>query len=155
MTGTAAPKPDFTGEWQLNRQASALTPAVAAAVQSGTMRIEHREPTFECEMTIVMDGKPVQKKFEMRSDAGEVVATQGERRIVSHLRWEGDALVATWSVEGPSQKMTISFRYALEADGQRLRAAEELRGSDHDQDNAWVFERDRLDRREPLAEGRR
>ena len=38
-------KPDFSGEWVLNRQASSLSPG-ADAVQSGTMQIDHREPMF-------------------------------------------------------------------------------------------------------------
>jgi hypothetical protein len=37
--------------------------------------------------------------------------------------------------------MTVSFRFELLDAGRRLRAAEELRGTDHDQDNVWIFER--------------
>jgi len=37
--------------------------------------------------------------------------------------------------------MTIVFRYELQGGGRRLRAAEQLRGADRDQDNVWVFER--------------
>ena len=45
MRVTAQQKPDFSGDWTLNRQASMLSPA-AAAFQSGVMRIDHREPIF-------------------------------------------------------------------------------------------------------------
>ena len=45
ISGLAQEKPDFSGEWILNRQASTLSPG-ADAVQSGVWRIEHREPTF-------------------------------------------------------------------------------------------------------------
>ena len=38
-------KPDFSGDWTLNREASALSPVVAPVVQSGFVRIEHREPS--------------------------------------------------------------------------------------------------------------
>jgi hypothetical protein len=37
--------------------------------------------------------------------------------------------------------MTVSFRFELLDAGRRLRAAEALRGTDHDQDNVWIFER--------------
>jgi hypothetical protein len=38
-------RPDFSGEWILNRQAS--TPnSGAAAVESGVAWIDHREPSF-------------------------------------------------------------------------------------------------------------
>ena len=58
MTLIVQQKPDFSGDWTLNRQASTLSPA-AAAFQSGVMRIEHHEPIFRCEATYVADGKPV------------------------------------------------------------------------------------------------
>lgn len=141
MTATAQQKPDFSGEWQLNRQASMLSPIVAPVAQSGTLRIEHKEPNFKCHMTIVLDGKPVETKYELLSDGREIVGTQQGRRIVSSLRWDGDALVGTWRVEIPNSEMTISFRYELEDGRRRLRASEQLRGGARDQNNVWVFER--------------
>ena len=141
MTTTAQRKPDFSGEWQLNPQASMLSPIVAPVAQSGTLRIEHKEPNFKCHMTIVLDGKPVETNYELLSDGREIVGTQRGRRIVSSLRWDGDALVGTWRVEVPNSEMTISFRYELEDGGRRLRASEQLRGGGRDQDNVWVFER--------------
>ncbi len=134
-------KPDFSGEWQLNRQASMLSPIVAPVAQTGTLRIEHKEPHFKCHMTIVLDGKPVETKYELLSDGREIAGTEQGRRIVSSLRWDGDALVGTWRIEIPNSEMTISFRYELEDGGRRLRASERLRGGGRDQDNVWVFER--------------
>jgi len=141
MTAIAQHRPDFSGEWQLNRQASMLSPIVAPSAQSGTLRIEHKEPYFKCQMTIVLDGKPIETKYEMRSDGRETVTTQQGRRTASHLRWDGDALVATSIIAIPNGEMTISFRYELEDGGRRLRASEQLRGGGRDQDNVWVFDR--------------
>ena len=141
MPVIAQQKPDFSGEWQLNPQASMLSPIVAPAAQSGTLRIEHKEPDFKCHMTIVLDGKPVETTYELQSDGREIVGAVRERRVVSSLHWDGDALVATWRVEIPNGEMTISFRYALEDGGRRLRASEQLRGGGRDQDNVWVFDR--------------
>ena len=120
-------KPDFSGEWQLNRDASTLSPTVAAVVESGALRIEHHEPSFKCHMTIVMDGKPIESKFELQSGSPE-------------LRWDGDALVATFRVETPHGEMIIVFRYDLQEGGRRLRASEQLRGAGREQDNVWIFE---------------
>src|SRR4051812_27000422 len=100
MTLIAQQKPDFSGDWTLNRQASRLSPA-AAAFQSGVMRIEHREPIFRCQATYVADGKPVAYTFELRSDGPA-------------LRWDGDALVSTFETQDPDGEMTISFRYELQ-----------------------------------------
>jgi hypothetical protein len=141
MTLNAQQKPDFSGEWTLNLQASTLSPIVAPAAQSGVLRIEHHEPRFTGHQTIVLDGKPFESKFELLSDGREVVTDAGGRRIVSTLRWDGDALVVTWRIQGPDVEMTISFRYDLQDGGHRLRAAEQVRGTDHDQDNTWIFER--------------
>jgi hypothetical protein len=134
-------KPDFSGEWKLNVQASTLSPIVAPVAQSGVLLIEHHEPRFAAHQAIVLDGKPFESKFDLLSDGREVVTDGGGRRIASTLRWDGDALVAAWRIHGPDGEMTISFRYELQDGGRRLRAAEQLRGGGRDQDNLWVFER--------------
>jgi hypothetical protein len=138
----AQQKPDFSGEWKLNRQASTLSPAVAAAAESGSLRIEHREPKFAAHQTIVLDGKPFESKFELLTDGREVATTDDRgRRTVSTLRWDAGALVVMWRVQGSTAEVTISFRYELEDGGRKLRAAEQIRGGGRDQDNLWVFER--------------
>jgi hypothetical protein len=136
-----AQKPDFSGQWTLNRQASMLSPVVAPTVQSGALRIEHCEPTFASQLTIVFSDKPVESKFELLSDGREVTTTGGGQQIVSSLRWDGDALVATFRIQIPGGELMISFRYELLDGGRRLRAAEQLRGAGRDQDNLWMFER--------------
>ena len=110
MTMIAQQKPDFLGEWQLNPQASVLSPAVAAAVQSGVLRIEHHEPSVAGHLTVMFDGgKPFDAKFELLSDGREVAETDRGRRTVSSLRWDGDALVVTFRSQGPDGEVTISF----------------------------------------------
>ncbi len=141
MTILAQQKPDFSGEWQLNPQASALSAPVAAAAQSGVLRIDHREPSFTCQMTIVLDGKPFDTKYELLTDGREVSSMHGGRRTVSSLRWDGDALVSTMRIEIPNGEMTIALRYEPQDGGRRVRASEQLRGAGRDQDNTWVFER--------------
>lgn len=116
-------KPDFSGEWILNVRASTLSPIVAPVVQSGFVRIEHREPTVSVHLSITMDGKPFDAKFERPAE------------------WEGDVLAFTDTVPTPNGEMTICFRYELQDGGRRLQAAEQLRGGGRDQDNVWVFDR--------------
>ena len=117
------PKPDFTGEWILNVEASALSPIVAPVVQSGFARIQHREPTVAVHLSITMDGKPIEVRFERASN------------------WDGNALVFIDQIQLPDGEMTIRFRYELLNDGRRLRAAEQLRRPGGDQDNTWIFDR--------------
>lgn len=135
-------RPDFSGEWTLSLQASRLSPIVSPTVRSGVLRIEHFEPRFKGHLSIVFEGGPVESRFELLSDGREVVATDPRgQKITSSLRWDGDALVARWRIEGAGFEMTISFRYELQDDGRRLRAEEQLRGAGQEQDNVWVFER--------------
>ena len=116
-------KPDFSGEWTLNVGASALSPIVAPVVENGFVHIEHREPTIAVHLSITMDGKPFDVRFERPSN------------------WDGEALVFTDTTDTPHGELTISFRYQLEDSGRRLRATEWLRGGGREQDNVWVFDR--------------
>jgi hypothetical protein len=132
--------PDFSGEWILNREASSLSPG-AGAVRSGVWRIEHREPAFRHKAAFATESHPIEYEYEMLSDGREVVGTEHGARLVSSLRWEGGALVFTCRTQHPGGEMAISFQYELLDAGRRLQATEQVRGTDHDQDNIWVFER--------------
>ena len=138
--GVAQQKPDFSGEWTLNRQASTLSPG-AAAVQSGVVRIEHRDPTFRYKATFVSASGPLQYEYELQSDGRDVGATQNGVTTLANLRWEGQALVARWRVQRPDGEARISFRHELIDGGRRLRAVEQLRGAGQEQDNVWIFDR--------------
>jgi hypothetical protein len=133
-------RPDFSGEWVLNRPASTLSPG-ADAVQSASLRIEHVEPRFRCKATFISGPKPMEYEYELPTDGREVVAPQPGGQSASVLRWDNDALVVTMKSRRGDSEMTISFRYELVDAGRRLRAFEQLRGTDHDQDNVWIFDR--------------
>ena len=135
ISGLAQEKPDFSGEWILNRQASTLSPG-ADGVQSGVWRIEHREPTFHHKAAFVTQSNPIEYEYELRSDGPEIVGTQG-----ASLRWDANVLVVRFRTQRPDGEMNISFRYELLDAGRRLRASEQVRGTDHDQDNIWIFDR--------------
>jgi hypothetical protein len=110
-------KPDFSGEWVLNRQASTLSPG-ADAVQSAFVRIEHREPTFRCKGAFVTQSNPFEYEFELLSDGREIVNTHDDVQTVSRLQWDGDALLVIWRTQRPDGEQKISFRYEL-VDGRR------------------------------------
>lgn len=123
MRSPQVQKPDFTGEWTLNLEASALSPVVAPVVRSGFVRIEHREPTVSVHLSITMDGTPTDVRFERPSE------------------WDGEVLVFADRIPTPTGEMTIVFRYELQEGRRRLRATEQLRAPDREQDNVWVFDR--------------
>jgi hypothetical protein len=139
-SGAAQGRPDFSGEWILNRQASTLSPG-ADAIQSGVVRIEHREPAFRYKASFVSQSNPIEYEYELQSDGREVVGTQQRPPAVSSLRWDADALVFTALIQRSDGELKISFRYELLDAGRRLRAVEQLRGRGRDQDNVWIFDR--------------
>jgi hypothetical protein len=143
--GVTQEKPDFSGEWILNRQTSTVS-ALAKAVQSGVVRIEHRDPTFRYRAAFMSDNRPLQYgplpyEYELRSDGREVGSIQQGLTTMSSLRWEGEALVATWRIQRADSELRISSRYELIDNGRRLRAVERVRGGLQDQDNIWMFDR--------------
>lgn len=122
--------PDFPGNWRLNLADSRLSPEVAAAATGGGLHIEHREPVLRCRLTAQFGDQPIDMKFELSTDNPD-----------GSLRWDGEALVATFEQETPDGAMTIVFRYELADDGRRLRASEQLRSAARNQDNIWVYDR--------------
>src|SRR6266516_3357525 len=143
--GVAQEKPNFSGEWILNRQASTVS-VLANAVQSGVVRIEHRDPAFRYKAAFVTDSGPLQygpwpHEYELRSDGREVGFIQQGTTTVSSLRWQGEALVATWRIQRVDGELRVSSRYELIDTGRRLRAVEQVRGGLQDQDNIWMFDR--------------
>ena len=143
--GVTPEKPDFSGEWILNRQTSTVS-TLAKAVQTGVVRIEHRDPMFRYKAAFVGENGPLQYgplpyEYELRSDGREVGFIQQGLTTVSTLRWEGEALVATWRIQRVDGELRISSRYELIDNGSRLRAVEQVRGGLQDQDNIWMFDR--------------
>jgi hypothetical protein len=130
-------KPDFSGEYALDRTASRLSPA-ASAIDGATLRIEHHEPVFRCAGKFVAGGQTVlEYSFELQAD-GRDVSAENDRPPLS---WDGDALVTEYREGTPEPVFTMRWRYELTEGGRRLRATEQIRGSGRDQDNVWEFER--------------
>jgi hypothetical protein len=135
----AEQKPDFSGEYVLNPQASALSVGTAA-VRSAVLRIEHREPMVRCQGAFTFDSTSFNYVLERVCDGREVVDGK-EPPTTSSLRWDGDVLVFIDRTDAADAPVTMSWRYELEDGGCPLTATERIRGGGRDQDNVWVFER--------------
>jgi hypothetical protein len=135
----AEEKPDFSGEYVLNPQASALAGG-AATVRSAVLRFEHREPIVRCKGAFNFGETSFNYTLELVSDGREVV-DGNEPPTTSSLRWDSDALVLVHRTDAADAPVTMSWRYELVDGGSRLTATERIRGGGRDQDNVWVFER--------------
>ena len=138
----AQQKPNFSGEWVLNRQESTLPPPVAS-VESGVVRIEHREPAFTFHRSYVIGGASRAAQFARETDGRELTepgAVQGVT-TTSMLRWDGPALVLAMRIKGPGFEATNDVRYELVSDGRRLRATEQGRSPQGNHDAVWIYDR--------------
>ena len=128
-------KPDFSGEYALNLDASQLSANVASSIQTASLRIKHDDPKFWCEGKFsFLNGETMQWAFELVAQAPGVTRSEREPGPAT-LEWDGTSLVFL----SQDSAMTVKFRYELDGEG-HLRMAEELRGTDHDQDNLWIFD---------------
>ena len=137
----AQSKPDFSGEWLLNKQGSTLPPPVSN-VESGVVRIEHRDPSFTFYRSYVIGGTPREAGFTRRTDGAESSETGPQGlTTVSTLRWDGAALVLAMRIKGPGFEATNDVRYELVDGGRRLRATEQGRGPQGNHDAIWIYDR--------------
>jgi hypothetical protein len=137
----AQAQPDFSGEWVLNRQESTLPPPVSN-VESGVLRIEHREPSFSFHRTYVIAGTPRDAAFTRRTDGAESSETGPQGLVtVSTLRWDRTALVLAMRIKTPGGDATNDVRYELIDGGKRLRATEQGRSAMGNHDAVWIYDR--------------
>ena len=130
-------KPDFSGEWVLDRQASQLTGG-AAAMESGVLRIDHHDPKCGFQISMSAGGESVERSWESNV-SDEITAVEGG--FYNRLFWDGDDLVFDCGSTGADETWTMVWRYQLLDSGQRLRAIEQMRGRGGDFDNTWIFEK--------------
>lgn len=130
-------KPDFSGEWVLDRQASHLTGG-ASAMESGVLRIDHRDPKCGFQISMIADGESVERAWESSLSDEIPVVDSG---FYSRLFWEGDALVFECGSKGADETWSMLWRYQLVDSGQRLQAVEQMRRRGGDFDNIWIFQK--------------
>jgi hypothetical protein len=133
-------RPDFSGEWTLDRSASSLQ-AEMSAVESGIVRIRHREPLFAFTRTFVIKAQPIDTSFETQTDGREVVAVDRALSSKSRVEWQGGSLLLTVLIDGPRGAVSNVVRYELLDEGRTLRAIEDVGGAAPAHHNVWMFTR--------------
>ncbi len=131
-------RPDFSGEWVLNvTKSTVATPGI----QSGTARIDHKEPLFVFQRTFVTKDGPDEVRYELATDGKEKVTTAGNQTRRSRLYWEGAELVLDEKIEMSGRTATNVVHYRLENGGRVLIAHEVFIVPSFKHDNTWVFDR--------------
>lgn len=131
-------KPNFSGEFVLDRPACALD-ANASAFTSARLLIEHDDPRFRCSASFATSANVFEFTFVRFTDGRESVIGAPHER--TRCYWEHDVLVSEDREGTPEAPVVMTWRYELDAGGRRLRATERIRGGGRDQDNVWEFER--------------
>ena len=137
----AQQRPDFSGEWVLNRTMSSLQAETYAALESGVVRIQHREPAFTFQRTFVVNKQSLDASFETQTDGREIAAASRRLTSRSRLEWQGTSLVLTALINGPRGEVSNIVRYELLEGGRVLRAIEDLGGAAPAHHNVWMYER--------------
>jgi hypothetical protein len=135
MTHIGSVKPDFSGEYHLDRAASVLSENASAFV-SAVLRIEHEDPSFRCAARFVSATDAVEFSFERFTDDRHA-GTPGASRCY----WDGDVLASEDHIGSADAPVIMTWRYQLTDGGRRMRAVERIRGAGRDQDNVWEFAR--------------
>jgi hypothetical protein len=122
-------KPDFSGDYVLDRKASALS-MQASGIATARMRITHEDPRFACSARFASADDAIEFSFERFTDGRQHDES-------SRCSWEENTIVSEDRI-GP---VIMTWRYEIIDDGRRMRATERIRGGGGDQDNVWEFER--------------
>jgi len=134
-------RPDFSGEWSLNKEKSRLPAEIMASLQSGVVTIDHRDPTFKFHRVFSVFGQDVAQSIELLTNGVEIERAQGERQATSRMYWEGDVLVLVTRMFASSGEALNTVHYRLKEAGKVLEAEEDFRSPVMNTINLWVFDR--------------
>ena len=137
---SAQQRPDFSGDWTLDRSASSLQGEMTA-VEGGTVRIQHREPSFAFTRTFVIKAQAIDTSFEIQTDGRELANVNRGLASKSRMEWQGNSLLLTVLIDGPRGTVSNVVRYELLDGGRTLRAVEDVGGTAPTHHNVWMFAR--------------
>src|SRR5215211_4920508 len=140
VVAIAQQRPDFSGEWKLNRQASVLQ-AESAVVESGAVRITHRDPAFQFWRSFTVNGQAMTTDYEIATDGREIRRSQGPASSRSRLEWQGNSLLLIALIDTPRGEVSNIARYELIDGGRTLRIIEDLGGAAPVHHHVWIFDR--------------
>lgn len=122
-------KPDFSGNWKLNKSKSDLGPMADRVPEDFTVKIDHKEPELKIsqpgmggrvqESTVSTDGKPTESTGQ---------GPMGEIKTKAVSKWDGPILVMDVNREFGGNSMTQNDKWTLSEDGKTLTIVRKISG---------------------------
>ncbi len=139
-TQSANQRPNFTGDWILDRVNTKIEVVDLSSLDSDRFVIEHHEPTFKVQRTFTMvDGRRQSVSYELTTDGKEVTLSSLGLGTYARLYWERDALVLVIRIGGAEGETTDTAHFRLTTGASRLEVDEIVRGPSRNYDDHWVF----------------
>jgi len=145
LAGTAAlaqTKPDFSGDWVLNKEKSALgsLPAPDLMLQ----KIEHKDPDLKVTTHTVSGPSDVNYDAKYTTDGKECLNKYGDQiNLKSKLVWNHRTLDVNTDMldAGGAHLMTFKGKWNLSADGKALVETEHIESPQGSFDVTYVFDK--------------
>ena len=143
LAGVAAGqrRPNFTGDWVLDRARSRLEYPEPGRLDSAVVRIAHADSAFVFIRRFVVNGRADTLSWTLVPGGAEDSSSEGTQQSFSRLRWAGDTLVLESRIVTPRGQAGDTVRYRLLEGGRVLEANERFRAPRLRYDNSWVFVR--------------
>jgi hypothetical protein len=128
-------RPNFSGTWKLDvAKSDVQEPRLRVAI----FKIDHREPEFTIERTLLYGNDREQMKFDLRTDGRTVVTPYGEEKLALQLRWDDGGLVCSIRDVEDARKNGDTVKYSLSPDGTLLTVT----GAAGAKPRVWVFQKE-------------
>ena len=117
-TVAAQSKPDFSGDWKMNAEASNF--GGMPAPSSLTEKIAHEEPTVK--VTTAQSGEfgDWNSDFIFTTDGKECLNKVADFQVKSTLKWDGSVLVVDSTMDFQGSPATMTDRWSLSEDGKTM-----------------------------------
>jgi len=146
LAGTAAmaqTKPDFSGDWKLNVEKSALGPLPAPVFL--LEKIEHKDPDLNVTThTLTLPQSDVTYEAKYTTNGKECLNKFGDQiNLKSKLVWDHQTLVVDTDMTDASgaHLMTLKGKWTVSADGKVLTQAEHIDSPQGPIDVTYVFDK--------------
>lgn len=118
LAALAQAKPNFTGEWKMNKEKSAYgqIPAPDSLVRT----IQHDDPKITMETTQAGQAGEIKSKLAYTTDGKECTNTINGQEVKGTAKWDGDALVIQSKRQVQGMELTFHERWSLSEDGKAL-----------------------------------